>query len=438
MLELLVFAISIVHIALCLKSIAYGCACMIAVKLLIPVIARVGPVSLNTFILIVLCFFIFIRNKHTLKDYWRRIAVFPFKYLALPLAVLGIAGVVRGLDFKKFFFATSVGTVVSGIVGVALAYTGFGVWALVGQQLTNHVVNTLTLNRIIRWRPQWAFSYSRFKGLFSFGSKLMCANFIGTFFNELKSFIVGARYTPADLAFYNRGESMPALIGNNVNTTINAVLFPAISKLQDDKEGVKRAIRRSMMTSSYVMFPLLFILAATADKVVLILLTEKWMPCVPFMRVLCIGYCMTVLSTANIQAVNAVGRSDITLKLEFIKKPFYVVAICFAMFISPFAIAVANVLYGFVGVLLNTWPNKKLVNYKLAEQFSDISPQLLLSLAVAAVAYLVGLFEMNCYLLLGMQLVVGFGLYWLASKKLSLESYTYIVSTVKSFRNKNS
>ena len=183
---------------------------------------------------------------------------------------------------------------VSGIVGVALAYTGFGVWALVGQQLTNHVVNTLTLNRIIRWRPQWAFSYSRFKGLFSFGSKLMCANFIGTFFNELKSFIVGARYTPADLAFYNRGESMPALIGNNVNTTINAVLFPAISKLQDDKEGVKRAIRRSMMTSSYVMFPLLFILAATADKVVLILLTEKWMPCVPFMRVLCIGYCMTV------------------------------------------------------------------------------------------------------------------------------------------------
>lgn len=230
------------------------------------------------------------------------------------------AAVSRGLDFKKFFFATSVGTVVSGIVGVALAYTGFGVWALVGQQLTNHVVNTLTLNRIIRWRPQWAFSYSRFKGLFSFGSKLMCANFIGTFFNELKSFIVGARYTPADLAFYNRGESMPALIGNNVNTTINAVLFPAISKLQDDKEGVKRAIRRSMMTSSYVMFPLLFILAATADKVVLILLTEKWMPCVPFMRVLCIGYCMTVLSTANIQAVNAVGRSDITLKLEFIKK----------------------------------------------------------------------------------------------------------------------
>lgn len=229
------------------------------------------------------------------------------------------AAVSRGLDFKKFFFATSVGTVVSGIVGVALAYTGFGVWALVGQQLTNHVVNTLTLNRIIRWRPQWAFSYSRFKGLFSFGSKLMCANFIGTFFNELKSFIVGARYTPADLAFYNRGESMPALIGNNVNTTINAVLFPAISKLQDDKEGVKRAIRRSMMTSSYVMFPLLFILAATADKVVLILLTEKWMPCVPFMRVLCIGYCMTVLSTANIQAVNAVGRSDITLKLEFIK-----------------------------------------------------------------------------------------------------------------------
>ena len=195
---------------------------------------------------------------------------------------------------------------------------------------------------------------------------------------------------------------------------------------------------RDMFMFSFCTRGMSFIDMAYLKKADLVLLTEKWMPCVPFMRVLCIGHCMTVLSAANIQAVNAVGRSDITLKLEFIKKPFYVVAICFAMFISPFAIAVANVLYGFVGVLLNTWPNKKLVNYKFAEQLSDIRPQLLLSLAVAAVAYLVGLFEMNCYLLLGIQLVVGFGLYWLASKKLSLESYTYIVSTVKSFRNKNS
>lgn len=356
--------------------------------------------------------------------------------LAVPIQAINSiqqASVSRKLDFKKFFYATSIGTVVSGIIGVTLAYSGFGVWALVGQQLTNHTINTMTLSRIIKWRPQLAFSYGRFKNLFSFGSKLMCANFLGTFFNELKSFIVGAKYTPADLAFYNRGESLPALVSNNVNTTINAVLFPAISKLQDDKQGVKRAIRRSMMTSSFIMFPLLFILAATADKVVLILLTEKWMPCVPFMRVLCLGHCITVLSTANLQAINAVGRSDITLKLEFIKKPFYVVIICAAMFVSPFAIAVANVLYGFGGVVLNAWPNKKLVEYKFSEQLSDICPQLFLSVSVAVVVYILGLLDVNIYFLLGLQILLGFGIYWMVSKWLSLESYNYIILTIKSF-----
>lgn len=346
------------------------------------------------------------------------------------------ASISRKMDFKKFFYATGIGTVVSGIVGVTLAYSGFGVWALVAQQITNHSVNTIILNRIIKWRPELAFSYRRFKGLFSFGSRLMCANFLGTFFNELKSFIVGAKYTPADLAFYNRGEALPTLIANNINTTINAVLFPAISKLQDDKEGVKRAIRRSMMTSSFVLFPLLFMLAATADKIVLILLTEKWMSCVPFMRVLCLGHCIAILGTANLQAINAMGRSDITLKLEFIKKPFYVVAICSAMFISPLAIAVANVSYGLLGVVLNAWPNKKLVGYKFCEQFADIRSQLFLSMAMAMVVHAIGLLDLNVYLLLGLQFVVGFGIYWIISKWLSLESYNYIVSTAKSFRTK--
>lgn len=356
--------------------------------------------------------------------------------LAVPIQAINSiqqAFISRNLNFKSFFYATSVGTIVSGIVGVALAYWGWGVWALVGQQLSNYTVNTLTLNRIVRWKPQLIFSYGRFKELFSFGSKLMCANFLGTFFNELKSFIIGAKYSPGDLAFYNRGESLPALITNNINTTINAVLFPAISQLQNDREGVKRAIRRSMMISSFVMFPLLFMLATIADKIVLILLTERWMSCVPFMRVLCLGHCIAVLGTANLQAINALGRSDITLKLELVKKPFYVVVICIAMFISPLAIAFANVFYGLFGVVLNAWPNKKLVGYKFSEQFTDIYPQLLLSLIMSVAVYVVGLLNFDVYLLLGMQLLLGFGIYWVMSKWFSLESYDYIISIVKSF-----
>lgn len=341
------------------------------------------------------------------------------------------ASVSRALDFKKFFYATFTGTFLSGIIGISMAYNGCGVWALVGQQLSNHIINTFTLNRIISWHPQLRFSKKRFKSLFSFGVKLMGANFIGTFFNEIKSFIIGIKYAPADLAYYNRGESLPGLIANNINNTINTVLFPAISQIQNNKEEVKRAIRRSMMTSSFIMFPLMFIIATTADKIVWILLTEKWKFCIPFMQILCFNHCINVLGTANLQAINAIGRSDITLKLEIIKKPIYLLSILIAMFISPFAIAVATTVYAVLGTTINAWPNKKLINYKFSEQLADIFPQFLLALCMSFIVLGIGLLPINIYILLFLQILIGVSFYLLCAKYLTLESYKYIVQSIK-------
>ena len=346
------------------------------------------------------------------------------------------ASVSRALEFKKFFYATFTGTFLSGCIGIAMAYKGWGVWSLIGQQLSNHIINTFTLNRIITWRPKLQFSINRFKELFSFGSKLMGANFMGTFFNELKSFIVGIKYTPADLAYYNRGESLPGLIANNINNTINTVLFPAISQIQNNKEEVKKAIRRSMMTSSFIMLPLMFILAATADKIVWILLTEKWMFCFPFMQVLCLNHCINILGTANLQAINAIGRSDITLKLEIIKKPVYLLMILSAMFISPFAIAVATTIYSLFGTIINAWPNKKLIHYKFSEQISDILPQLILSICMSLIVLGIGILPINIYILLFLQITTGFIFYILSSKILKLESYNYILSSIKNLKLK--
>lgn len=180
-------------------------------------------------------------------------SIFRVLGLVIPIQALNSiqqASVSRKMEFKKFFYATTIGTILSGFIGVAMAYLGYGVWALVGQQLSNNIINAFVLNRIIEWRPQLHFSITRFKSLFSFGACLMGATFFGTLLNELKSFIVGVRYTPADLAFYNRGDSFPKLIGNNVNNTIIAVIFPAISQVQGNLDEVKRAMRRSMTTSS--------------------------------------------------------------------------------------------------------------------------------------------------------------------------------------------
>lgn len=356
--------------------------------------------------------------------------------LMLPISAINSiqqAYVSRELNFKKFFYATLVGTVSSGIIGIAMAYYGYGVWALVGQMLSSNIINTFVLNRIIKWHPTRSFSIQRFKELYKFGLNFMGANLMGTLFNELKSFVIGVKYLPADLAFYKRGEQLPAIISDNINNTINTVIFPAISKIQDNKQDVKHAIRRSMMTSSYVMTPLLFFMAASADNITLLLLTEKWMPCVPYMRVICISYCVSILGTANLQAFNAVGRSDITFKLEFIKKPLYLIMIFLTMWISPLAIAIGNLIYGVIATSINAWPNKKLIDYKIIEQLKDVYPQFIISAVIGLVVFIVGFISLSPYLMLLIQILIGLGLYILLSIMFSLESYKYVLNTIKNF-----
>lgn len=360
--------------------------------------------------------------------------------LTLPISSVNSiqqAYVSRQLEFRKFFYATLIGGVLSGIVGISMAYFGYGVWALVGQQISNIVFNTITLSFIVDWCPRCMFSFERFKDLFGFGVKLMGANLVGTIFYELKIFLVGVKYKPADLGLFNRGESLPQMISNNINNTISTVMFPALSKMQDDKKAVKSALRRSMLTSSYILMPIMFFLCSVADKIVFILLGDEWLGCVPYMRVFCVSYSLGILSMTNLQSFNALGRSDITFKLEFIKKPILLLMVVGAMMISPIAIAISYVVYEFVAITVNAWPNKKLIDYKLAEQIKDISPHLLLSLIMAVVVYFVGLLKINVYVLFLFQAIVSLAFYYFVSKLFRLESYDYIFSLIKNMKNKN-
>ena len=341
------------------------------------------------------------------------------------------AMVSRNLDFKKIFIATLCGSLLAGSIGIGMALVGMGVWALVGQQLSNIFFNTITLSFIIRWKPKFVFSVDRFKKMFGFGTNLMLASFIGSLFNQLRNFIVGFKYTPSDLAYFTTGDMFPVLISNNVDVAISSVLFPAISKIQDNLEEVKKAMRRSMMTSSYVLVPSLLLLAAIADKLVIILLTEKWLSCVPYIQILSIGYCFSSLGTANLQAINAIGRSDVTLRLEIYKKGIFVLFIFAAAQISPLMIAVGSMAYNFIATLINLFPNKKLINYGIESQLRDVMPQFLVSIIVALMVYMIGRLPINYLLCFVLQLVVGPTSYILISYWLSLESYLYIRQTVK-------
>lgn len=353
--------------------------------------------------------------------------------LTMPIGALAMvqsAVISREMQFKKLFYSTFTGQVLAALLGIYMAYKGYGPWALVAQSILGTIVNALVMFTLVKWHPKLMFSFERFKGLFSFAWKKTIAGFIGTLCNQLKGYLIGYKYTTADLAFFNRGEGLPDMFMNNVNGSINSVLFPALSKVQGDREAVKRGIRRAMMTSSYILCPILFGLAAVSENVVPILYSEKWNPAIPFMQVACLTACMTVLNTANLQALFAIGRSDEVLRLEIYKKPVMLAILCIAIFISPIAISIALFIYSIYVLIVNSSANKKYLNYSFAEQIEDVKWHFLFSAVMAGFVYLIGFFINNVYIALAIQILFGAVIYIFLSYLFKLESYNYVKNTL--------
>lgn len=354
--------------------------------------------------------------------------------LSMPIGTLsGVqnAFVSKQMIFKKFFYSSLIGTIASGAVGLGMALTGFGVWALVGQNLVSTITNTLVLFCIIDWHPKLIFSYERFKQLFSFGWKMAVVNILTTFFYQLKGYVIGYKYSAAQLAYYNRGEGLPGILYNNINGTISDVLFPALSQLQDDKEALKRALSRAMRISSFFLIPALFGLAAISDKLVIIIFSEKWAPSIPFMQVICMISCSDILGMANYQAIKAVGRADTLLKMEFLKRPAMFAILIATMFISPLAIAVGQLVYSILAFVVNAYPNRKYIGYPIWQQMKDVGKNFLISLVMAIVVYLLGTLGLNMYVSVVLQVVTGVLLYYVMSRTLNKEDYGYVMNFVK-------
>lgn len=332
----------------------------------------------------------------------------------------------RQLEFRKFFFSTLSGSVLSGVVGIIMAYTGWGVWALVAQGLVSTIVNTLVLLTIVDWRPRWMFSWNRFLGMYSFAWKQIVANFSATFSEQMRGYVMGIKYSPSDLAYYNRGDGLPGVVYNQVNSTINTVLFPALAHLQDDKMAIKRALSRSMKISSYILMPALLGLAAISDKIVIILYTEKWLPAVPFMQLVCIIYCFSLIGGANMQAITAMGRSDVVMKWELIKRPVMLTILAMTAFISPIAIAIGQCIYSIGVCFFNAYPNKKLIGYPIREQIMDVGDNAIQASIMALLVYWVGLMDINIYLCVLMQILMGLGVYIGLSLVFKNDNYTYL------------
>lgn len=304
-------------------------------------------------------------------------------------AVISIqnAYVARKMIFRSTFFASLIGTILSGASGIAMAYMGFGVWALVAQSLLASFTTMVALFFVTKWYPRLEFSLIRVRALVNYGWKILASSLIKTGYAQLINLIIGKKYTAVDLANYNRGQKYPELIAVALDNSVGTVLFPAISKHQDDVDRVRGMVRLSIKVGVFLMSPLLFGLAAVAEPAVRLLLTEKWLPCVPYLRIYTVIYALQTIQTANLQAIRAVGRSDVILKLDILKRGFGIVMLLLLMNCGVLGVAMAPLSVSLFASIVNVLPNKKLIGYNLPQQLKDVIPGYLLSLSMALLVY---------------------------------------------------
>lgn len=393
----------------------------------------------------VLYLIIFFCAPYIANAYGKEILTIVFRVMGITLFINAIKSVVcayisRHLQFRKFFFVTIIGTVISAVVGIVMAVKGFGPWALVAQQMTNSVIDTILLYATTRIKFVFRISRSKTKSLFGYSWKLLVAGLINTAYDEANPLIIGLRYSPADLSYYSKGKSFPSTINSTIGNSLSAVLFPSMAKLQDDKVGILTCTRRFMQTSSFFIFPMMIGFLSLADKFVLVLLTEKWASATIYLQVFCLVYMFNMIQDGNLQVVRAIGKSGLFLIMEIIKKSSYLIVILlFVLFTDkPEHLAIACIVNTCIATLVNTFPNRKLIGYKYRLQIIDLLPNLVMSIIMGVTVYLVGLINLPNIALIFMQVVDGVIVYVLLCLITKNKTFYYCLRTAKEYLKKNS
>lgn len=315
--------------------------------------------------------------------------------------------------FYLNFRISWVALIISGIVGISMAYSGCGVWSLIGQQLTQAFVMVLMQWLWVKWRPRWIFDWKRTKGLFNFGWKMFCSGILDTLYNDIYSLVIGKIADLKMLSYYDRGKQYPQYGMSIINSTIGAVLFPAFSELQDDRPKMKQLAQRGLKNIMFVVTPALAFLFVFADSITVLLLTEKWLPSVIFIRLCCITFLFVPFHTTNLQIITACGRSDVFLILEIIKKVQGILVIAVTYRFGVVTMVAVGAVIGFVGLFENGWYNRKLIDYPPWQQLWDIAPIIMITVLISAISYFITITILNIWLKL-ITGIIAFGTLYLA------------------------
>ena len=332
----------------------------------------------------------------------------------------------RKMMFGNLFKCNVVSSIVSGVLGVASALYGFGVWALVIQQLSQSVILSIMLLLQQHWVPNWTFRKESAKSLFSFGWKLLAAGLLNQIYKELNSLVIGKRYTSSDLAYYTKGNQFPKYFTMGVDSSIGSVMFAAFSKNQADCKSLHSLMKKTIIVNSYLIIPLLALLAMVAHPMVTVLLTDKWQPLVPFLRICCVTCALHPLASTQVQAIAAVGRSDVRLKIEIVKKGIGIGLLILAVPYGPLAIAISAAIAGVIGVIIGAVACSVITSYPFKNLVTDNLPVLISTIISMAPLYLIGKISLNPILLILVECVVGLGLYLFISALFNLYGFHYL------------
>lgn len=288
----------------------------------------------------------------------------------------------RRLDFKTPTKVNISCRILSGIVGLTLAFIGYGVWALVLSSLFSCIVSLILNWWVVRWYPKTGWSKESFKYLWNYGNKMMGAQLLNTLYNNITPVIIGKFFSPALLGIYNRAQGYAALPSNNISGAISSVTFPVISKIQDDPERLERAYRKMLRTAAFIIFPLMMVLSALARPLIIVMITEKWEACILLLQIICFNKMWWPIHAMNVNLLLVKGRTDLFLRLEIIKKILGLCILCSTLPFGIVAFCVGGVISSVICLFINTYYTGKLINVGFWVQMKDIIPSFTLSLCI--------------------------------------------------------
>jgi teichuronic acid exporter len=339
---------------------------------------------------------------------------------------------IKRIDFKLQAKVSVISTIFSGVVGITMAYTGFGVWSLVAKKLSQQAMNSMLLWFWNHWRPLLIFSRKSFLELFSFGSKLLVSGLIDTLYNNLYYIIIGKYFSAVELGYYTRADQFKDLPSKNINGIISKVSYPVLVQLHDDPEKLKAAYKRIIKSTMFVTFILMAVLAAVAEPIIITLIGEKWQPAIIYLQLLCFVGAMYPLHALNLNMLNVQGRSDLFLRLEIVKKIMAVPIIISGVIWGMKILIIGMWLNSLIAYYLNSYYSGRLINYAIREQLADIVPSILFSLFIGIIVLITGWILPAGYLTkLITQLLVSVILIFSISELFRVESYLYIKEIVK-------